>query len=257
MNKKNNIIEYQNMKNSKNNDSIKDEIKYDNDKSKIFIQKQNFSFKNNKINKNSNFIKSFSTKIIKSNKGNNALNNKIKEGKVNNNDLGIQIKKACDNNEEKNNKEKELFYITMPNKFTKIQNTLSNYRRPKINFSNISYLNDTLFKNSKYNQGTQTNDTSSRIFTSNFLSINNESSLRNRKNEKIVKINQINGLKKYKNFSNNKKEKKERKNLANEVLKPSFLRSDVTSTFLNYYHSNPISNKNKNNNRNLLHILFE
>ena len=272
-NKLNNIIEKQNLKNGKNNDSIKEGIKYDNDKNKIFIQKQNINIKKTKIN-NNNFIKSFSSKIIKNNTLNNILNNKIKEEKINSqnynkneeekiniNDFRKQIKKTYNNNnEESNNKQKDFFYITMPNKFTKIQNTLTNYRQPKIHFSNISYLNDTLFKNSKYNQGTQTNDTSSRIFTSNFLSINNESSLRNKKNVKIIKNSQLNALKKNKNFQNNiqnnKKEKKDRQNLANEVLKPSFLRSDVASTFLNYYHSNPISNKNKNNNRNLSHELF-
>ena len=274
MNKINNTTENRNIK---NNDDIKEEIKYDNDKSKIFFQKQNLgSIKINKINNNNHFIKSFSSKIIKTNTYNNILNNKIKElkinsqnsnnnieeEKINNKEIKKQIRKAYNNYYEENiNKQNDFFYITMPNKFTKIQNTLSNFRHPKIPFSNInSYLNDTLYKNSKYNQGTQTNDNSSRIFTSNFLSINNESSLRNRKNEKIIKNFQINGLKKYKNFQkdikNNKIGRKEKKNLANEVLKPSFLRSDVSSTFLNYYHSNPNSNKNKNNNRNLSHELF-
>ena len=148
----------------------------------------------------------------------------------------------------------------MPPKFTKKQNNLSSFKKnkdqsSKIQFSNITnYLQNALNKNPKYNIVSNTIDSSSRMLTNTFLSINNESSLRSRKKENKTNVNQINKLKniqKLKIGSN----KRDRNNLIDEVLKPTFLRSGVSSTFLTYNHNNLISNKN-NNIKNLSHDMF-
>ena len=229
-------------------------------------------------NKNNNISKSASTKqfkngntynnIIKDNNNkklykkndNNKFINPLEEEKVSNID---KISSMINNNDEKN-LTKDNFYITMPTKFNKIKNNYSstkkNKMQPKINFANISnsnYLYIPMSKNIKLSQGSQTIDSSSRIFTTNFMSINNESPFKKRNNEIKVKNNQVCGLKKYKNFQkSNKSYKKEKQSLVDEVLKPSFLKSDVTSSFLNYYHSNPITSKNKSNNKKISSEIF-
>ena len=269
-NKINNIYKSK-YENNKNHDDNKEFINFD--KTKLFTKKPSLDIKTSKISNNTNniIVKSFSTRLIKDKNYNNILNQKFQEKdnnkkylnfrkneeeKINNID---KIKQKYLNKEE-NIKTNELFYVTMPPKFTKKQNNLSSFKKnkdqsSKIQFSNITnYLQNALNKNPKYNIVSNTIDSSSRMLTNTFLSINNESSLRSRKKENKTNVNQINKLKniqKLKIESN----KRDRNNLIDEVLKPTFLRSGVSSTFLTYNHNNLISNKN-NNIKNLSHLLI-
>ena len=274
LNKNNN--KNKNIQDNNNNKEKRDFLK--NNKLKEFIK--NPTAYNKNIKRNHNITKSSSTKQIKSeNSYCEILKNKIiknkkekeKEKEKNNLDLltnrkvslgknrniEISIKDLASgliiNKEKKNNDYKENCYITMP---IKVGDNFSTAKKEKIRsditFStNSNNLNEILTKNTKYSLGSQTIDSSSRIFNSNILSINNEySSFKN--NERIKEIrkhSQIYDLKKFskfKNSSNTCKTIKNTNNLADEVLKPTFLKSDVNSTLQSYY-TNPISNSNSKN----------
>ena len=227
-------------------------------------------------NNNSYINKSFSLKRTKKdNKCKNILNGKIEkintekikaefviskkilnleEEKINNNQRNIQEKSLTIKKKEENNNElNDLLYITMPYKFNKIENKLVSLKKSQNN-SKINYSNNSSnMKNRKYSQGSQTRtiDSSSRMFTSNIALSNNEFSFINKNKEIKKKNNQVFALKKYKNIKNylnsnkqNNENNKDKPNFADEVLKPTFLKSDVSTTLFNYYHSNPATNKN-------------
>jgi len=265
--KLNNLLSTKNKINNNNEDNK--QVLYDNNKAIIHTPSNDIikksQPKNNKMNK------SFSSKIIKNdNTFNDIFNNKNE--KTNKERIKIELKSSKKNldleNEKINNLQKNYqknslitknkeenkndlydnFYITMPYKFTKIENNFSILKKNQSK-SKTNYLNNSNYmKNTKYSQGSQTIDSSSRMFTSNIISNNNEYSFKNKNN--------VFTLKKYKNIqnyvNNNEKNIKDKPSFAEDVLKPTFLKSDVSSTLFNYYHSNPVSNKNNSNNNSKL-----
>ena len=265
--KLNNLLSIKNKINNNNEDN--NQLLYDTNKTSIHTPSNDIikksQPKNNKMNK------SFSTKIIKNdntfndifiNKNEKTNKEKIKteligskknldleKEKINNIQKNIQKNSLITKNKEENKNDLyDNFYITMPYKFTKIENNFSILKKSQSK-SKTNYLNNSNYmKNTKYSQGSQTIDSSSRMFTSNINSNNNEYSFKNKNN--------VCTLKKYKNIqnyaNNNEKNIKDKHSFAEEVLKPTFLKSDVSSTLFNYYHSNPVSNKNNSNNNSKL-----
>ena len=265
--KLNNLLSIKNKINNNNEDN--NQLLYDTNKTSIHTPSNDIikksQPKNNKMNK------SFSTKIIKNdntfndifiNKNEKTNKEKIKteligskknldleKEKINNIQKNIQKNSLITKNKEENKNDLyDNFYITMPYKFTKIENNFSMLKKNQSK-SKTNYLNNSNYmKNTKYSQGSQTIDSSSRMFTSNINSNNNEYSFKNKNN--------VCTLKKYKNIqnyaNNNEKNIKDKHSFAEEVLKPTFLKSDVSSTLFNYYHSNPVSNKNNSNNNSKL-----
>ena len=266
-----------NLNNKNNDDNNKDYIC----KNKMNVKTPSSSNNIKNIPKNNNSLnnKSFSpnqTKIenkyidIINNRNEKLLTKKIKtefvasekflnleEEKINNKKGNIQKKSLIFKKKEENkNESNDHFYITMPYKFNKIENNYVAKKKcqsnSKINYSNNSYN----IKNTKFSQGSQTKtiDSSSRMFTTNIVLNNNEYSFRNINKEIKKKNSQVFALKKYKNIKNyminsnnnkNSEKNKDKHYFAEEVLKPTFLRSDVPSTLFNYYN-NPSSNKNSN-----------
>ena len=143
------------------------------------------------------------------------------------------IKSLMNNQKAKveNNKDS---YIKIP---TKLDNKL-NFN----SFNKSNYVN--------YAQGTQTIDSSSRKYNSNIYSINNECSFKNQIKKGFKDVNkknsQVSALRKYISFSKsfNNVKPPDINDLANEVLKPTFLKSDFSSSLFNFYHSNTSKNIN-------------
>ena len=266
---KNNKIEK--VQNNINSKYIKDILKTD--KNKVMNSINNtISSKRNKT-----IIKSFSTKQIKNNNSNysdifknkNIRNKKEKynldifsnrknfeEKKTDTRITTKDIKIALFNNREEYSNDYNDNAITSPFKVQDNFSPVKKKTRPNINYTNNSnYLNEFLTKNTKYSLGSQTIDSSSRVFNSNFISINNECSFKNKEKIKEIKrINsQINIIKKYKTMKNSFKVNKSFKNINNknnlvdEVLKPTFLKSDVNSTLFNFHSGNPKSNNRLSN----------
>ena len=238
---------------------------FNNDKKDDF---NDFKFKNNKVlpdpikPKRSNIIfKSFSTKQFKSN--NNYIdifknkNKIIKTKSDNNNKIEIDTKDIksllINNKEETKNDYIDSRYITVPVKKEKrFPSIKSKKLKTRIGISNNSnYLNDLITKNPKYIQGLQTIESSTRLLNNNFCSINNDHSFNLNEKIKEIKENKRQNFRLYasksiKNIQSSSKfnlTEKSKSNLANEVLKPSFLKSGFNSTFYNYYNNNQNSNK--------------
>ena len=251
--------------NNKNYDDNKELIKFE--KNKLHTKKPSIDIKTNRISNINNMNKSLSTRQIKYKNFNTILNDKIREMNTDKKKLNFRIKeeekinmndalKLYNVNKENNIKNNEIFYISMPSKFTEKQQNIFSKKKSKEfikvnNFSNISnYLHDALNKKSKNNIGSQTIDSSSRMMTNTFLSIHNEPSLKNIKKDNEINKTTMNRLKKFKNIQKLKQNDnniKDKHSLIEEVLKPTFLTSAGSSSFLNYYQTNRISKKNKSN----------
>ena len=242
---------------------------FNNDKKDDLID---FKYKNNKIlpnpikpKRNNIIFKSFSTKQIKSN--NNYIdifrnkNKIIKTRSDNNNKIEINTKDIksllINDKEETKNDYIDSRYITVPVKREKGFSSIKAKKlKTRIGISNNSnYLNELIVKNPKYIQGLQTIESSTRILNNNFCSINNDHSFNLNEKIKEIKDNKRQNFRLYasksiKNIQSSAKfnlTEKSKSNLANEVLKPSFLKSGFNSTFYNYYNNNQNSNKNNNN----------
>ena len=227
-----------------------------------------FKYKNNKIlsnpikpKKNNIIFKSFSTKQIKTN--NNYIDifrnkNKIIKTKSDNNKIEINtkdIKSLLINDKEETKTDYiDSRYITVP---VKKENRFSSIKAKKlkskigISNNNSNYLNEILTKNPKYIQGLQTIESSTRLLNNNFCSINNDNSFNLNEKIKEIKENKRPNFRLYssKSIKNIQIPKfnlteKSKNNLANEVLKPSFLKSGFNTTFYNYYNNNQNSSKN-------------
>ena len=209
-----------------------------------------------KAKKNNIIFKSFSTKQFKtSNDYIDIFRNKnkiIKTKSNNNNKIEINTKDIksllINDKEETKNNYIDNCYITVPIKKDKHFSIKS-----KIDISNNSnYLNEFKTKNQKYIQGLQTIESSTRLLNSNFCSINNDHSFNLNEKIKELKENKRHNFRLYasksiKNIQSGSKFnilEKDKNNLANEVLKPSFLKSGFNSTLFNYYNNNQNSNKN-------------
>ena len=216
-----------------------------------------------KPKRNNIIFKSFSTKQFKSN--NNYIdifrnkNKIIKTRSDNNNKIEIitkDIKSLLINDkEETKNDYIDSRYITVPIKKERHFSSIKAKKlKTRIGISNNSnYLNGLInAKNPKYIQGLQTIECSTRLLNNNFCSINNDHSFNLNEKIKEIKDNKRQNFRLYasksiKNIQCSTKfnlTEKSKSNLANEVLKPSFLKSGFNSTFHNYYNNNQNNNKN-------------